>query len=106
MLPLVVVSLRLASLAFSMVCKLQETFPSLLLPTWPARLPRPRAKAGPARLRARLSTASSSSTFENKNYGKALSDPDFKFFAKRGITLSNYFVVTHPSEPNSMAGPP
>jgi hypothetical protein len=28
---------------------------------------------------------------------------NFQFFAKKGITLTNYFAVTHPSEPNYMA---
>jgi acid phosphatase len=29
--------------------------------------------------------------------------PNFAYFAKKGITLSNLFAVTHPSEPNYMA---
>jgi hypothetical protein len=33
----------------------------------------------------------------------AAADPNFAFFAKKGITLSNLFAVTHPSEPNYMA---
>jgi hypothetical protein len=28
---------------------------------------------------------------------------NFQFFAKKGITLENFFAVTHPSEPNYMA---
>ncbi|OTA02200.1 acid phosphatase-like protein [Trichoderma parareesei] len=41
--------------------------------------------------------------FENQNYDKADGDPNFTFFAKKGIKLTNYFGVTHPSEPNYMA---
>ncbi|KAK3180333.1 hypothetical protein K4F52_008304 [Lecanicillium sp. MT-2017a] len=41
--------------------------------------------------------------FENQNYDKSIGDPNFKFFADKGITLSNYFAVTHPSQPNYMA---
>ncbi|KAG6032971.1 hypothetical protein E4U40_005736 [Claviceps sp. LM458 group G5] len=41
--------------------------------------------------------------FENQNYDKAFGDANFHWFAKRGITLSNYFAVTHPSQPNYMA---
>ncbi|CAM1506673.1 Fc.00g063140.m01.CDS01 [Cosmosporella sp. VM-42] len=41
--------------------------------------------------------------FENENYDKAIGDPNFAWFASKGITLSNYFGVTHPSEPNYMA---
>ncbi|KAJ4180371.1 hypothetical protein NW755_011865 [Fusarium falciforme] len=41
--------------------------------------------------------------FENENYDKAFGDPNFAWFRSKGITLSNYFGVTHPSEPNYMA---
>lgn len=30
-------------------------------------------------------------------------EANFNFFAQKGITLENYFAVTHPSEPNYMA---
>ncbi|KAL5614174.1 hypothetical protein BROUX41_000012 [Berkeleyomyces rouxiae] len=38
--------------------------------------------------------------FENTDFDKAAGDANFKYFAKKGITLSNFFAVTHPSEPN------
>ncbi|KAH8820550.1 acid phosphatase [Xylogone sp. PMI_703] len=41
--------------------------------------------------------------FENTDYELAAADPNFQFFAKKGITLSNLMAVTHPSEPNYMA---
>ncbi|KAJ6780147.1 hypothetical protein PWT90_01963 [Aphanocladium album] len=41
--------------------------------------------------------------FENQNYEKAIGDPNFKWLTKKGITLSNYFAATHPSQPNYMA---
>ncbi|CAG8978381.1 hypothetical protein HYALB_00010400 [Hymenoscyphus albidus] len=41
--------------------------------------------------------------FENTDYDMAAADPNFQFFAKKGITLRNKFAVTHPSEPNYMA---
>ncbi|POR30868.1 Putative acid phosphatase [Tolypocladium paradoxum] len=41
--------------------------------------------------------------FENQNYAKSYGDPNFKWFATKGITLTNYFAVTHPSQPNYMA---
>ncbi|KAK2606154.1 hypothetical protein QQS21_003437 [Conoideocrella luteorostrata] len=41
--------------------------------------------------------------FENQNYDKSYGDPNFNWFTKKGITLSNYFAVTHPSQPNYMA---
>jgi acid phosphatase len=41
--------------------------------------------------------------FENTDYDMAAADPNFAFFAQKGITLSNLFSVTHPSEPNYMA---
>ncbi|CZR53774.1 related to acid phosphatase Pho610 [Phialocephala subalpina] len=41
--------------------------------------------------------------FENTDYDLAAADPNFQFFAKKGITLSQNYAVTHPSEPNYMA---
>ncbi|TAQ85035.1 hypothetical protein B7494_g6640 [Chlorociboria aeruginascens] len=41
--------------------------------------------------------------FENTDYDMAAGDPNFAFFATKGITLSNLVAVTHPSEPNYMA---
>lgn len=41
---------------------------------------------------------------ENTDYSKAVGDPNLAALAKKGITLSNYFGVTHPSEPNYVAG--
>lgn len=40
---------------------------------------------------------------ENTDYSKAAGDPNLAYLAKQGITLSNYFGVTHPSEPNYVA---
>lgn len=37
---------------------------------------------------------------ENTDYTLAAGDPNLAYFAKKGITLSNLFAVTHPSEPN------
>ncbi|KAI5459125.1 phosphoesterase family-domain-containing protein [Mariannaea sp. PMI_226] len=41
--------------------------------------------------------------FENTDYSKAAGDPNFRQLAKKGITLSNFYGVTHPSEPNYLA---
>ncbi|KAH7370765.1 acid phosphatase [Rhexocercosporidium sp. MPI-PUGE-AT-0058] len=41
--------------------------------------------------------------FENTDYDMAAGDPNFQFFAKKGITLTQNYAVTHPSEPNYMA---
>jgi acid phosphatase len=41
--------------------------------------------------------------FENTDFDLAAADPNFQFFAQKGITLENLFSVTHPSEPNYMA---
>ncbi|KKF94772.1 Acid phosphatase [Ceratocystis platani] len=38
--------------------------------------------------------------FENTDYEKAAGDANFKSFAKKGVTMSNYYAVTHPSQPN------
>ncbi|KAF3940299.1 hypothetical protein ABW19_dt0200435 [Dactylella cylindrospora] len=40
---------------------------------------------------------------ENTDYDKAAGDSNMQWFAQRGITLSNYFGLTHPSEPNYVA---
>src|SRR5689334_8856565 len=40
---------------------------------------------------------------ENTDYSAAAGDPDQQFLASQGITLTNYFAVTHPSEPNYCA---
>ncbi|KAF2755019.1 phosphoesterase-domain-containing protein [Pseudovirgaria hyperparasitica] len=40
---------------------------------------------------------------ENTNYDKAAGDPSLQYLAKKGITLSSYYGVTHPSEPNYVA---
>ncbi|KAF2172033.1 hypothetical protein M409DRAFT_63534 [Zasmidium cellare ATCC 36951] len=40
---------------------------------------------------------------ENTDYDKAAGDPNLAWLASKGITLSNYFGVTHPSEPNYAA---
>ncbi|KAH6606455.1 acid phosphatase [Trichoderma cornu-damae] len=41
--------------------------------------------------------------FENQDYDKSEGDPNFSFFANKGIKLSNYYAVTHPSQPNYLA---
>ncbi|KAG5728901.1 Acid phosphatase [Termitomyces sp. T112] len=40
---------------------------------------------------------------ENIDYDEAAADHNLAFLAKEGLTLSNYFAVTHPSEPNYVA---
>ena len=40
---------------------------------------------------------------ENTDYDDGLNDPNLSALAKKGITLSNYYGVTHPSEPNYVA---
>ncbi|KAF2231193.1 acid phosphatase phoa [Viridothelium virens] len=40
---------------------------------------------------------------ENTDYDKASGDPNLAYLAQKGITLSNYFALTHPSEPNYVA---
>ena len=40
---------------------------------------------------------------ENTDYEKAEGDPNLHWLASKGISLSNYFAVTHPSEPNYAA---
>jgi hypothetical protein len=40
---------------------------------------------------------------ENTDYTMAVADPNLAYLATLGITLTNYFGVTHPSEPNYVA---
>lgn len=40
---------------------------------------------------------------ENTDYQQAAEQPDMAWLASQGITLSNYWAVTHPSEPNYIA---
>jgi len=40
---------------------------------------------------------------ENTDYSAAAGDANQQWLAKQGITLTNYFAVTHPSEPNYCA---
>ncbi|KAF2270970.1 phosphoesterase-domain-containing protein [Lojkania enalia] len=40
---------------------------------------------------------------ENTDYDLAIGDPNLAWLAKRGITLSNHFALTHPSMPNYAA---
>ncbi|KKY18035.1 putative acid phosphatase [Phaeomoniella chlamydospora] len=40
---------------------------------------------------------------ENTDYDMAVADPNLAWLATKGITLSNYFGTTHPSEPNYAA---
>lgn len=40
---------------------------------------------------------------ENTDYDLAVGDPSLKALAKKGITLTNHFAVTHPSMPNYVA---
>ncbi|CAN8104244.1 unnamed protein product [Discula destructiva] len=40
---------------------------------------------------------------ENTDYDLAAGDPNLAWLAEKGITLENYFGVTHPSEPNYIA---
>ncbi|KAI9743500.1 MAG: hypothetical protein M1818_002813 [Claussenomyces sp. TS43310] len=41
--------------------------------------------------------------FENTDYDTAAGDPNFAYFASKGLTLENLFAVTHPSQPNYLA---
>jgi len=41
--------------------------------------------------------------FENTNYEDALKDPYLNKLSKSGVLLSNYFAITHPSQPNYVA---
>jgi acid phosphatase len=40
---------------------------------------------------------------ENTDYDLAAGDPNLAWLAKKGISLTNYFAVTHPSMPNYVA---
>lgn len=40
---------------------------------------------------------------ENTDYDLAVGDPSLAWLAKKGITLTNHFAVTHPSMPNYAA---
>ncbi|PMD35390.1 putative acid phosphatase [Hyaloscypha variabilis F] len=40
---------------------------------------------------------------ENTDFSKAAADPNLQWLATQGILLTNYFAVTHPSEPNYIA---
>ncbi|OTB04975.1 hypothetical protein M426DRAFT_57788 [Hypoxylon sp. CI-4A] len=40
---------------------------------------------------------------ENTDYDMAIGDPNLAWLAEKGITLSNYHSVTHPSQPNYIA---
>lgn len=40
---------------------------------------------------------------ENTDYDKAAEDPNLAWLATKGVTLTNYYGVTHPSEPNYVA---
>ncbi|KAF3765703.1 phosphoesterase-domain-containing protein [Cryphonectria parasitica EP155] len=40
---------------------------------------------------------------ENTDYDLAIGDPNLAWLAQQGITLENYFGLTHPSEPNYAA---
>ncbi|KAJ5432293.1 uncharacterized protein N7458_011449 [Penicillium daleae] len=40
---------------------------------------------------------------ENENYSAAIKDSNLAYLASLGITLTNYFAITHPSQPNYVA---
>ncbi|KAG5353087.1 hypothetical protein C0989_010469 [Termitomyces sp. Mn162] len=40
---------------------------------------------------------------ENTDYAKAAANTDLKALAAKGLTLTNYYALTHPSEPNYVA---
>jgi len=40
---------------------------------------------------------------ENTDFAGAAADPNFQFITKQGLQLTNYFALTHPSEPNYVA---
>ncbi|KAJ5675184.1 uncharacterized protein N7477_005118 [Penicillium maclennaniae] len=40
---------------------------------------------------------------ENENYSAAIKDTNLAYLASLGITLTNYFAITHPSQPNYVA---
>ncbi|KAM7183968.1 Phosphoesterase family domain containing protein [Naviculisporaceae sp. PSN 640] len=40
---------------------------------------------------------------ENQDYAKAIKNTNLAYLASQGISLANYFAVTHPSQPNYVA---
>ncbi|KAK3935752.1 phosphoesterase family-domain-containing protein [Diplogelasinospora grovesii] len=40
---------------------------------------------------------------ENTDYSMAIGDPNLSYLASQGILLTNYFAITHPSQPNYVA---
>lgn len=38
--------------------------------------------------------------FENTNYADAIKQPFFSYLSKRGAHFTNFFAITHPSQPN------
>ncbi|KAK8044433.1 acid phosphatase phoa [Apiospora rasikravindrae] len=40
---------------------------------------------------------------ENTDYDMAAGDPSLSALAKQGVTLTNYYAITHPSQPNYVA---
>ncbi|RHZ64941.1 uncharacterized protein CDV56_108578 [Aspergillus thermomutatus] len=40
---------------------------------------------------------------ENQDYSAAIKDTNLAYLASQGITLTNYFAITHPSQPNYVA---
>ncbi|KAK1752837.1 phosphoesterase family-domain-containing protein [Echria macrotheca] len=40
---------------------------------------------------------------ENTDYSKAIANTDLAWLASQGISLTNYFAITHPSQPNYVA---
>lgn len=40
---------------------------------------------------------------ENTDFGAAKTDPNLAWLASKGVSLGNYYGVTHPSEPNYLA---
>jgi acid phosphatase len=47
-----------------------------------------------------LYPASSNAAINFQDYDKAFSQTDLAFLATQGILLTNYYALTHPSEPN------
>jgi hypothetical protein len=41
--------------------------------------------------------------YENQPYFLVSRDPNFIKYAKKGVLLTNYYAVTHPSQPNYLA---
>ncbi|KAK3321280.1 phosphoesterase family-domain-containing protein [Cercophora scortea] len=40
---------------------------------------------------------------ENTDYSKAIANTDLAYLASQGISLTNYYAITHPSQPNYIA---